>query len=142
MSPQPDCLLRISDPEHGQTRRSIDGGFIEGAPELIAEIAASSASYDLHSKKNVYRRNGVREYIVWRTLDQAIDWFILHEGEYVLLQAGGDGIHRSIVFPGLWLDFAALLAGEMAKVLSNLQQGIASPEHQAFLEKLKSSDAK
>lgn len=140
--PQPDCLLRITDPKHGQTRHSLDGGYIEGAPELIAEIAASSASYDLHSKKNVYRRNGVREYIVWRTLDKAIDWFVLHEGEYTLLQVGEDGIHRSLFFPGLWLDTTALLAGDLAKVLHVIQQGIASPEHQAFVEKLTSREAK
>lgn len=133
--PQPDCCLRLPRDKGGQSQTSKDG-YIEGPPELIAEIAASSASYELHSKKNAYRRNGVREYLVWRTLDKAIDWFVLHEGEYHLLGAGEDGILRSLVFPGLWLDTAALLAGDMAKVLSVIQQGIASPEHQAFVESL------
>ena len=50
----------------------MDGGVEQGAPDLIVEIAASSASYDLHGKKDVDERHGVQEYIVWRTLDQKI----------------------------------------------------------------------
>ena len=80
---QPDALLRIL-PEHGGQSRDA-GDYIEAAPELVAEVAASSASYDLHDKLNAYRRNGVREYIVWRTDDAAIDWFVLRQGRYELL---------------------------------------------------------
>jgi len=36
-----------------------------------------SASFALHTKLHVYRRNGVREYVVWRVLDQQLDWFVL-----------------------------------------------------------------
>src|SRR5689334_16877363 len=82
--PQPDGLLYIDPARGGQARISADD-YIEGAPELAAEIAASSVSFDLHEKMNVYRRNGVQEYIVWRVLDGAIDWFRLHEGQYVRL---------------------------------------------------------
>ncbi|WP_083775332.1 Uma2 family endonuclease [Gloeothece citriformis] len=76
--PQPDALLRIK--VGGQ---SIIGeeGYVEGAPELIVEIAASSVSYDLHQKLKVYRRNGVQEYLVWRVEDAQLDWFRLRNEE-------------------------------------------------------------
>jgi Uma2 family endonuclease len=133
--PQPDAFLRIL-PTHGGQSRNSDDDYIEGAPELVAEIAASSASYDLHQKLNAYRRNGVREYIVWRTWDRAIDWFVLREGAFVPLAPDEQGIHKSSVFPGLWLDAAAMLAGDRARVMAVAQQGIASPEHSQFIEQL------
>jgi hypothetical protein len=52
----------------------------------------------------------------------------------------GDGIVRSLVFPGLWLDKDALLAGDLAQVLAILQQGIATSEHQTFIEQLSRTD--
>jgi Uma2 family endonuclease len=129
--PQPDGSLLI-DPEcGGQTRISADG-YIEGAPELVLEVASSSASYDLHTKRHVYRRNGVREYVVWRVLDEAIDWFVLRDGEYERLDLGDDGILRSEVFAGLWLDPAALVRHDLATVLATVQRGVASPDHAAF----------
>ena len=64
--PQPDVLLRIEPDAGGQSRVSGDD-YIEGAPELVVEIVASSTSVDLHDKLRAYRRNGVREYVVWRT---------------------------------------------------------------------------
>ena len=109
--PQPDVVLFIDPASGGQARISSDD-YLEEAPELVAEIAASSASYDLNTKLNVYRRNGVREYIVWRVLDRQIDWFVLREGEFVRLPLDDDGLYRSEVFPGLWLDPAALVRGD------------------------------
>jgi hypothetical protein len=103
---------------------------------LIAEVAATSASYDLHEKSTVYRRNGVREYIVWRVRDGELDWFILRKSEYQQLAPEGD-THRSKVFPGLWLDTAALLSGDLARVLAVLRQGIGTAEHTSFAESLK-----
>jgi Uma2 family endonuclease len=135
--PQPDVYLRIAPECGGRTRIDTDK-FVAGGPELVAEVAASSASYDLHDKLNVYRRNGVPEYLVWRTYDQEIDWFVLRDGKYVPLAASADGIRRSEIFPGLWLDSAALLAGNLAKVLEVLQQGLASPAHAEFVARLKS----
>ena len=133
--PQPDALLFI-DPACGG-RALIDAeGYIEGAPELVAEVASSSVSYDLHAKLRVYRRNGVREYIVWRVLDQALDWFVLRAGQYERLALDVDGLYRSEVFPGLWLDPAALLRGDLATVLAVVQRGLASPEHAAFVTRL------
>ena len=72
--PQPDALLRIDSAAGGQSRLST-GDCIEGAPELIVEVAASSAAYDLHDKLRAYRRSGVREYVVWRVPDRQLDWF-------------------------------------------------------------------
>jgi Uma2 family endonuclease len=126
---QPDALLRINI--GGQSIIS-DDGYVEGAPELIVEIAASTASYDLHQKLNVYRRNRVREYLVWRVDDREFDWFRLISEQYLKLEPDRDGIIRSQVYPGLWLDRSALLSGDLAKVLASLQLGIATPEHQNF----------
>lgn len=111
--------------------------YIEGAPELIVEIAASSATYDLHDKKRTYRRNGVQEYIVWQVLDRKIDWFSLQNGEYVSLPVDERGIVRSKVFPGLWLAVTALLSREIAQVLAVLQEGLSSPDHQRFVKDLR-----
>jgi Uma2 family endonuclease len=133
--PQPDVMLRIAPAHGGQSRTSADD-YVEGAPELITEIAASSASYDLHDKLEAYRRNGVREYIVWRTLDRAIDWFKLQDGQYVPQTPDSEGIVKSAVFPGLWLDVKAMLAGDRARVLQVLQRGVASAEHQEFVAQL------
>ncbi len=133
--PQPDASLLIDPERGGQTRLSEDG-YIEGAPELVLEVASSSASYDLHTKRHVYRRNGVQEYVVWRVLDEAIDWFVLRQGEYERLAPGDDGILRSEVFAGLWLDSAALVRHDLVTVLATVQQGLASPEHAAFVAAL------
>jgi Uma2 family endonuclease len=132
--PQPDALLRIL-PEYGGQSRD-EAGYVGLAPEWVGEIAATSASYDLHNKKEAYRRNGVREYFVWRVEDGAIDWFILRGGRYDHLQRGGDGLFRSEVFPGLWLDAQALLAGDMLRVLAVLQRGLDSPQHAEFVKEL------
>jgi len=133
--PQPDCLLFIQ-PEHGGRVRIGDDGYIEGAPDLVAEVASSSVSYDLGNKLNAYRRNGVREYVVWRVLDRQIDWFVHREERFELLVPGGGGIVRSTVFPGLWLDPAALLRGNINAVLAILQQGLGCPEHAEFVAQL------
>ncbi|MGK7889114.1 MAG: Uma2 family endonuclease [Leptolyngbyaceae cyanobacterium] len=133
--PQPDAVLRL---EQGGSSIISDDDYIEGAPELVVEIAASSASYDLHDKLRVYRRNQVQEYVVWRTYSQTVDWFHLVNGEYVLLQPDATGVIRSQVFPGLWLATAALIDGNSAQVLATVQQGIASSEHGEFVRSLPS----
>ena len=133
--PQPDALLLIDPACGGQTRFSSDD-YIEGSPELVAEVASSSVSYDLHAKLHVYRRNGVREYIVWRVLEQAIDSFVLRAGQYERVPVDANGLLRSEVFPGLWLDPGALLRGDLATVLASVQQGLDSPEHATFVARL------
>lgn len=132
--PQPDAFLRILPEFGGQTSDS--GKYVAGAPELIAEVAASSASYDLHDKLRAYRRNEVQEYVVWRVWDRAIDWFVLREDQYERLPPGATGNYQSQVFPGLWLDPSALLRRDMAQVLAILQRGLASPEHAEFVTRL------
>ena len=94
-----------------------------------AEVSSSTASFDLNTKMEVYRRNGVREYVVWRVRDKMIDWFVLRDGEFVRLDPDENGYYRSVVFPGLWLDTAAMIRGDLATVLELVRQGAASPEH-------------
>lgn len=134
--PQPDALLMIDPARGGQARISADDS-IEGAPELVAEVAASSVSLDLGDKLRAYRRNGVREYLVWRVLDRAIDWFVLRDDRYDAIGPGEDGLLRSQAFPGLWLDPGALLAGDLPKAADALNRGLAPPEHAAFVERLR-----
>jgi Uma2 family endonuclease len=138
--PQPDVLLRITTEAGGNTTVSEDD-YLEGAPELVVEVASSSASYDLHAKLAIYRRNGVREYVVWRTQDHAVDWFILRDGEYFRVPVGPGGVYRSEVFPGLWLDPEALIRGDRGAMTRALNQGTASPEHAAFVASLQAAIA-
>lgn len=133
--PQPDALLRL-EPEAGGNSRVSAEDYVEGAPELIVEIAASSVSYDLHDKLRVYRRNGVPEYMVWRVYDKQVDWFRLIQDEYVPLTPDESGVVHSQVFPGLRLTVQALLVGDLATVLAELQKGLGTAEHGAFVERL------
>jgi Uma2 family endonuclease len=133
--PQPDALLRLDERLGGQSRLSPDD-YIEGGPEFIAEIAASSAAYDVHDKLRAYRRNQVQEYLVWQVHEHRVDWWHLQAGAYVLLPADARGVIRSVVLPGLWLAVPALLDGNLAEVLAVLQAGLAAPEHHAFVTQL------
>jgi Uma2 family endonuclease len=121
---QPDLVLFKTGTPDAQARVSEDD-YLEGPPELAVEVAASSASKDLHLKKDVYRRNGVREYLVWVTEEERVVWWELAGGEYVEIQPEVTGILKSRVFPGLWLDVPALLAGDIEAVLATLQRGLA-----------------
>jgi len=126
--PQPDCLMFIT-PESGGRAKVDEDGYVNGAPELIAEVAASSAHYDLHDKLEAYRRNGVCEYLVWRVLDGQIDWFVLRQEGYERLAPAPDGTLRSTIFPGLWLDPAALIREDLDRLMDVLQRGVDSLEH-------------
>ena len=132
---QPDILLRLDAAVGGRSRIGEDD-FIEGAPELIIEVAATSANYDMHDKKRVYARSGVAEYLVVLTFEQEVHWFVLRQGEFERLAPSEDGILRSEVFPGLWLDVEALWRHDLAALLSVLQQGIHSEAHAAFVASL------
>lgn len=133
--PQPDVQMFVL-PEFGGQIRFSPEGYIEGSPELAAEVAASSAAVDVRVKLPIYQRNGVREYIIWRVLDSELDWYVLRGGTFELLLPDAAGVIRSQVFPGLWLDVPALLRGDMPAVLAVLQQGLSSPEHAAFVTEL------
>lgn len=131
--PQPDALLRI---EKGGSSVISDDGYIEGAPELIAEIATSSAAIDLGAKKNAYRRNRVQEYLVWQTFENQLSWFQWEREDFIQIEPDPEGIIRSGRFPGLWLAVSDLLEGNLMEVLRVLQIGVADPTHQAFASEL------
>ena len=133
--PQPDVALLIEAAAGGQSHVDKDG-YIAGAPELVVEVAASSVARDLQRKFHAYWRNGVREYVVWRTLDKRIDWFELANGKYVLKQPDSTDSIQSKVFPGLRLAVGALLANNVAGALEALHAGIGSPRHDAFVARL------
>lgn len=132
---QPDAVLFLSSTVGGKATVTEDD-YLQGAPELIVEIAASTASYDFHIKRRVYERHGIQEYIVWRVYDKQIDWFRLQEKRYVKVPPDEQGLISSQVFPGLILAVSVLLAGEYAQVLAKLQKSLQSSEHQNFVERL------
>jgi Uma2 family endonuclease len=132
---QPDAILLVDPNQGGQTRLSKDN-YVEGAPELIVEVALSSVAHDLHEKLKVYQRNCVLEYIVWQLQERRIDWFIFNRGQYIPLRPTASGVFRSRVFPGLWLDSAALLIGNLKQLMRCLDKGLRSSEHQKLVKKL------
>ncbi len=134
--PQPDGCLVI-EPEYGGQVQISEDDFLVGAPDFVFEIAYSSVSIDLHKKFEMYRRHGAREYLVWCTEDEAFHWFINHDGQFEQLALGPDSLLRSEIFPGLWLDPAAMIVGNLPRVFEVVQQGLASPEHAAFVEQLR-----
>jgi hypothetical protein len=138
--PQPDAAMIIEPRCGGQVRLSPED-YVIGGPELVGEVAASSVNIDLNAKLRVYRRNEVREYIVWRVLDRAIDWFVLRHSQYEPLPLSPAGLYQSVVFPGLWLDPAQVTQFNLAAVLQVLQQGIARPEHERFVANLRQQAA-
>jgi len=133
--PQPDLSVWIDEPLGGQATVS-DDDYLEGAPELLIEVAASTAAYDLHDKLNVYRRNGVQEYLVLQMYEQKVTWYRWQEGTYQPITPDEQGVLHSQVLPGLWLDPARFWAGDLAGVLAVLRQGLDSPEHADFVRTL------
>ncbi len=133
--PQPDACLLIL-PEYGGQVWIDESEYLNGAPEWIAELSDSTESIDLNAKKRDYEAAGVREYVVVAARTQQVFWFVRRRGKFKELAPGNDGILRSDVFPGLWLDPAALLACNTKRLLAVLRQGLASPEHSAFVAKL------
>ncbi|HEX7378748.1 MAG TPA: Uma2 family endonuclease [Pirellulales bacterium] len=130
-TPQPDLNLRLL-PEYGG-RSWEEGKYLHGVPELLAEVCASTASYDLHQKFDLYQAAGVPEYLAVVIYEQEIRWHLLADGRYRLLSPDADGLYRSRIFPGLWLDGQALLSGDVRQVLECLQKGLASAQHEQFV---------
>lgn len=133
--PQPDAILMIDPERGGQARFSIEG-YIEGAPELVVEVSSSTTSIDRNQKFQAYRRNGVREYVIWRVRDRQVDWFALEGGEFIPLQPDEQSVYRSRIFPGLALNVEAMLGDDMAKVLETLRHDMAGDEHRQFVARL------
>ena len=131
---QPDLCLLIAPAALGQTRE--ENEYIVGAAELIVEIASSTESIDLHRKRREYQQAGVREYVVVVIRQARVYWFVSRNGQFEELAPSDDGILRSEHFPGLWLDPAALLRRDAARIREVLQQGLATPEHAAFVSRL------
>jgi hypothetical protein len=133
---QPDAMLFVL-PEHGGRARLDAKGYVHGARELVAEVAASSINYDLNLKRDVYQRNGIAEYVVWSVYEETITWLVLGEdGDYQAMKPDADGRYRSRQFPGLWLDPNALLRGDLAEVLRVAQQGTSAAAHADFRARL------
>ena len=133
--PQPDGLLRLPS-SVGGTSHVAEDGILEGPPELCTEVAASSASYDLHDKLDVYRRHGVQEYLVWLVLEHRFLWFMLESGRYVPIEPDEEGVIRSRVFPGLNLDTDAMLRGDLASVFNVVREGCDHAEHAELVARL------
>jgi Uma2 family endonuclease len=133
--PQPDGVLMINPTAGGQTGLS-EEEYITGPPELIVEVASSSASIGLHAKRRDYEQAGVLEYAVVVLRQGVIRWFVLQDGTYQAMSADADEIFRSRVFPGLWLHANALLQLDGVTVMDVLRQGLATPEHAAFVQQL------
>ncbi|MCS6773768.1 MAG: Uma2 family endonuclease [Anaerolineae bacterium] len=128
---QPDLLLMLSPACGGRARVDAEG-FLVGVPELIIEVAAASAEYDLGAKFRLYQRAEVPEYLVWDAEAKQAHWWVLDKGSYRPLMPDRARIWRSQVFPGLWLDEPALARQDLAAVLACLDEGTRSPEHIAF----------
>jgi Uma2 family endonuclease len=136
---QPDLLLRVLQEYGGQSSTTKDD-YVKGAPEFIVEIAHSSQAVDLHAKKDEYARHGVLEYLVCCINEQRFRWFDL--GADVELQTDSAGIVRVSSFPGLWINGPALLAHDYATLMTTLEEGLATPDHAAFVRELQARRAK
>lgn len=133
---QPDVMLYTEASRGGKSAVNASD-YVVGSPELVAEVAASSVSLDAGPKRKIYEKHGVAEYVLWRVEDEAIDWWTLRDGQYAAIEPdAADGLLKSVVYPGLWLDRAALLRGDMPAVLAALHRGLASPAHAEFAAKL------
>jgi hypothetical protein len=133
--PQPDGALVIEPAFGGQTQVN-EEGFALGPPEFVMEIAGSSGAIDLHRKKSDYERAGVKEYVVASLRDQRVRWFVLRNGRFQDVEPDAGGVYRSEVFPGLWLDAAALMKLDGTGLIAALRLGLASPQHAVFVQDL------
>src|SRR5579884_567609 len=122
--PQPDTSLFVTQEYGGRAR--MRGPLLEGAPEFAVEVCVTSAAYDLHQKLQLYERQGVEEYLAVLVHEHEVRWHRLEGGRYTVVPVPADGIHRSTVFPGLWLDVAALLADDLPRLLAVVTQGTRS----------------
>jgi Uma2 family endonuclease len=133
--PQPDACLFIT-PEYGGQVFIDDEEYLQGSPELLVEVSSASESIDLNQKKLDYQQAGVREYVVVALRAKEVFWFVLQRDQYKSVRLPADGIFRSRVFPGLWLDAGAMLRNDRQGVLTVLKQGLSTPEHAAFVARL------
>lgn len=139
-APQPDVLMFLPTEFGGRAKVNTDG-YLEGPPDFVAEISASTVSIDLHGKFRAYKKNGVREYVVWRVQEDAVDWFVLESNEFLPLAQDENGIYRSRLFPGLWLNVPALLGQNAEALWATLDAGLATNEFRDFAARIKQAAA-
>jgi Uma2 family endonuclease len=139
--PEPDACLFIT-PECGGRVYVDEDEYLNGPPELVVEVSSSTESIDLHRKKRDYEKAGVREYVVLALRMEQVFWFARRRGKYQEVALPADGVFRSREFPGLWLDAEALLGNDRRRVLAALAQGLATPEHAAFVANLRKRGSK
>jgi Uma2 family endonuclease len=139
--PEPDACLFVA-PEYGGQVRVVEDEYLHGAPELIVEVSSSTESIDLNRKKQDDQKAGVREYVVLALRTQQVFWFVRRRGKYQEVPLPADGVFRSREFPGLWLDAEAILRNQRQRVLAALKRGLATPEHEAFVAKLRKRASK
>lgn len=128
---QPDAALRIEANAGGRSR--IDSDLVFGPPELVVEVAHSSRAIDLHSKKRAYQKAGVYEYLVLCVKESELAIYNLRNDQGEVRK---DGVYRSVMFPGLWIEIAAWLSNDLKRTNETLEQGLASPEHAEFVKRL------
>ena len=138
--PQPDIQLRIPEELGGQSR--IVGGYVVGPPELVVEVSTSSRRHDLGPKRADYERAGVAEYLFVGLDPQEVRWFVRRDHRFEEMTPDMDGVYRSSIFPGLWLDSRALFAEDTDALIATLERGLATPEHAAFVERLAGGNAR
>jgi len=129
---QPDGMLFY---DKGQLIIDNDG-YLVGVPELVVEVSASTISVDSNEKYLVYQKYGVKEYLLWNTEAKKITWYGRSGSKFVPMKPNREGIIKSKAFPGLWLNVAAMLKGNLKLVLKTLQEGLSSKEHQKFVASL------
>jgi Uma2 family endonuclease len=136
---QPDSQLRIAEGLGGQSR--IVDGYVVGPPELMVEVGKSSRAYDLGPKKDDYEKAGVLEYLFVGVAPEEVRWFVREGGRLVERPPGEDGLHRSVAFPGLWLDPRALFDDDLNGLIAALERGLATDEHARFVADLEGRGA-
>lgn len=133
--PQPDLCLIILPKSGGRTK--LRKGLIVGGPELVVEVAHTSAAIDLGTKKADYLAAGVQEYVVALAREREVRWFVNRAGRFEPDELT-DGLYRSHAFPGLWLNPAGVFTPTNRRLVAALKRGLASPEHARFVEELRS----
>lgn len=139
--PQPDQCLRITEQAGGRSRWN-EQRYLIGAPELAIEVANSTAVIDLNEKLRDYERYGVREYLVVVMRERQVRWFVRRKDRFTAMKPDADGVLKSKVFPGLWLDTAGAFDETAARLLATLRKGLTSPEYAKFAAKLAKKLAK
>ncbi len=133
--PQPNLALRLL-PEYGGRSKLNDEQYLEGAPELLAEIAYSDRVLELHEKKQDYQQAGALEYVVLDIENQELYWFDFRSNAVI---APRQGVYRSRAFPGLWIDAPALLALDSTRLVTVVRQGLAHRSHTVFVKRLEAA---